>query len=72
MNSVQLVGSFDNWEMKHGMSYDHITSMWFTTKDLVKGKYTYKYVINGKIWKINEEENVEKDKAGNLNNVIIS
>jgi len=39
LNSVQLCGSFDNWGHKHGMSFDHVTSQWFTTLHLSKGKH---------------------------------
>ena len=54
---VQLVGSFDNWEKRHELRFDHITNQWFITLHLAKGNYFYKYIINGQNWVVNEEEN---------------
>lgn len=65
---VQLCGTFDNWEKRHAMTFDHITNQWFITLHLPKGGYSYKYVVNNKDWVVNDEERKEKDKAGNLNN----
>ena len=36
-----------------------------------KGKYYYKYIINGDDWRINEKEPTENDNAGNKNNVLV-
>ena len=53
---VQLCGSFDNWEKRHSMQFDHYANQWFTTLHMPSGDHTYKYVINNKEWVINEEE----------------
>lgn len=41
------------------------------TLHLNRGKYLYKYVINGNQWMTNDQESLEKDASGNLNNVAI-
>lgn len=69
-NTVQLIGSFDNWLTKHNMTFDHHSNQWFVTLHLKKGSYTYKYVINGGQWVVNDKEYKEKDSQGNMNNVI--
>ena len=68
--SVQLCGSFDNWEKRHEMQFDHYANQWFTTLHLSRGDYAYKYVIDNKQWVINEEETKKKDQAGNINNYV--
>jgi len=67
---VQLCGSFDNWQIRHAMTYDQQNNQWFIILHLKKGKYSYKYIINGNQWVINDKENKEKDAAGNVNNVV--
>jgi len=66
--TVKICGSFDDWQTKYDMRYDHITNQWFITLHLPKGEYFYKYIIDDKHWVVNEEETKAKDKAGNLNN----
>lgn len=68
-NSVHLCGSFDNWQSRHNMSFDHHSNQWFITLHLKRGKYAYKYIINGHNWVVNEQEPQEKDNSGNVNNV---
>ncbi len=69
-SSVQLCGSFDNWQTKHNMMFDPHSNQWFVTMHLKKGKYFYKYVLNGTTWVENEKESKEKDAKGNTNNVV--
>jgi len=69
-SSVELCGSFDNWKIRHAMSFDNYTGQWFITLHLNKGKYLYKYVVNGSNWIINDKETHEKDALGNTNNVL--
>ena len=54
--TVQICGSFDNWEKRHNMQFDHLTNQWFTTLHLPRGDHTYKYVINNDTWIVNKEE----------------
>lgn len=67
---VQLCGSFDNWEKRHEMQFDHYANQWFTTVHLPQGEYNYKYVIDNTSWVVNEEEPTMKDSAGNVNNYV--
>jgi len=67
---VEICGSFDNWEKRHVLQFDHITNQWFVTLNLSRGDHFYKYVIGETLWVVNEEERQCKDKAGNINNFI--
>lgn len=67
-SSVSICGSFDQWDKRHSMKFDAITSQWFVSLQLPKGDHFYKYVIDEKLWVVNEEERQCRDKAGNLNN----
>mmetsp|Transcript_8886 Transcript_8886/g.6229 ORF Transcript_8886/g.6229 Transcript_8886/m.6229 type:complete len:82 (+) Transcript_8886:5379-5624(+) len=69
-HSVKLVGSFDNWEQRHDLSFDHITNQWFVNLFLPRGEYFFKFVINDNLWVVNDELVKRKDAAGNLNNFI--
>lgn len=68
--SVELCGSFDDWKVRHQMSFDNYTNQWFITLHLARGKYFYKYVVNGTLWVVNDLENKEKDDLGNVNNAL--
>ena len=68
--SVELCGSFDDWKTRYPMTFDSYSNDWFLHQHLKKGKYTYKYVIDGHRWVVNYKEQREKDPSGNENNVI--
>jgi len=70
-SSVELCGSFDSWKVRHPMNFDHYSGQWFVTLHLDKGKYHYKYIINGNNWVINDKEPTDKDPSGILNNVLV-
>ena len=53
------------------MTFDSYTNQWFLTLHLSKGKYLYKYIINGDDWVVNNEEFKEKDQGNNINNFLI-
>lgn len=53
------------------MNFDSYTNQWFITLHLNKGKYVYKYVVNGNNWTVNDKEPREKDNSGNINNVLV-
>ncbi len=55
-SKVQICGSFDNWDKRHQMSFDHITNQWYISLQLPRGNHFYKYVVNETIWCVNEEE----------------
>lgn len=68
-NRVQLCGSFDNWQVRHEMNFDHFTNQWFILMHLEPGvEYLYKYITNDNNWVVNEEAPKKKDASGNVNN----
>ena len=67
--SVFVSGSFDDWKEKHPLKYDNRSKKWIFEKKLKKGKYFYKYIIDGN-WEINPNENQSRSSDGILNNVI--
>jgi hypothetical protein len=65
---IKLAGSFNNWHPEQiDLKYDG--EGWKTQITLPKGKYTYKFIVDGK-W-ITDPANLstEKDRWGNLNSV---
>ena len=66
---VVIRGSFDNWKEDHPLEYQSVEGKWVLTMKLNKGKYLYKYVIDGN-WETNPAEKTEKGKDGMVNNVI--
>jgi hypothetical protein len=67
---VELCGTFDNWKTRHSMNFDNYTNQWFITLHLGRGKFHYKYVVNGTLWLVNDKEPREKDSLGNMNNTL--
>jgi 1,4-alpha-glucan branching enzyme len=56
-NSVEIFGSFDDWQVRHQMNFDPFTNQWFVTLHLKPGEeFLYKYIINGSNWVVNDEE----------------
>jgi len=70
VGSVQLVGSFDKWQIRHSMTFDHTKNMWHITLQLPKGRYHYKFVIDGTQWVYSHDHHSESDSSGNMNNVL--
>ena len=68
--NVKLCGTFDNWEKRHEMQFDHYANQWFTTLHLPRGEYDYKYLVNNDDWRVNWEELSKKDAGGNINNYV--
>ena len=48
--TVLISGSFDGWKEKHPLKYDNREKKWICKMNLKKGKYFYKYIIDGN-WK---------------------
>jgi starch synthase len=67
--TVLISGSFDGWKEKHPLKYDNREKKWICKMNLKKGKYFYKYIIDGN-WEINPNENHSKGSDGIVNNVI--
>ena len=68
--SVLISGSFDSWKTKYPLIYDLSHDIWIITLNLKKGKYYYKYIIDGN-WQINHDEKIETDDDGIINNYVL-
>ena len=68
--SVQLTGSFDKWQIRHQLQYDHAKGSWHITLLLPKGRYLYKFIIDGSNWVHSFDDPSERDGSGNINNFI--
>ena len=65
---VFISGEFDEWKEKHPLSYDNDLGKWTCTLKIKKGKYFYKYIVDGN-WEINHNDlSVAGD--GYVNNII--
>ena len=67
--NVLVSGSFDEWKEKHSLTYNPTMGKWTCTLKLKKGKYFYKYIIDGN-WEINPNEPSVRESNGIINNVI--
>jgi starch synthase len=61
LQSVQLTGSFDKWQIRHPLSYDHAKASWYVTLLLPKGKFFYKFIIDGSTWVHSFDHPTERD-----------
>lgn len=66
---ITIAGSFNEWQALHTLLYKEADS-WVCQLNLLPGRYTYKFVVDGK-W-ITDPGNplTEKDGQGNLNSVL--
>lgn len=69
INSVQICGSFDKWQVRHPLTFDPICNKWTVTLKIKKGSHFYKYIVDGE-WKVSKGEKTIKDDSGFLNNFI--
>jgi glycogen synthase len=70
LKSVQLTGSFDKWQIRHALQYDHAKGSWHVTLQLPKGRFSYKFVIDGNTWVHSFDHPSETDASGNINNFV--
>ncbi|CAG9314556.1 unnamed protein product [Blepharisma stoltei] len=70
LKSVQLSGSFDKWQIRHPLVYDHGKNHWHITLQLPKGKFFYKFVVDGNLWVHSHDHPTAKDEKGTINNVL--
>lgn len=68
-SSVQICGSYDKWQVRHPLSYDPIKSQWTVTLKIKRGKYFYKYIVDGQ-WVINPKEQTYRESNGIINNMV--
>ena len=66
---VFISGEFDNWQEKHPLNYNNDIGKWACTLKIKKGKYFYKYIVDGN-WEINHNELSICDNNGFVNNII--
>ena len=69
LSSVQVCGSFDKWQVRHPLTYDPMKSQWNLTLKIKKGKFFYKYIVDGE-WVVNNNEPTETEESGIVNNVV--
>ena len=68
-NEVNICGSWDDWKSKRSLSFDPLNFRWTIVLMLNKGKYLFKYIVDGE-WCINQNESSIKE--GNIyNNFIV-
>mmetsp|Transcript_22796 Transcript_22796/g.22534 ORF Transcript_22796/g.22534 Transcript_22796/m.22534 type:complete len:1013 (+) Transcript_22796:2043-5081(+) len=70
VKTVQLTGSFDRWQIRHPMLYDHAKGFWHITLQVPKGSYFYKFVVDGNVWVHSYDHPTVKDDQGNINNLL--
>ena len=68
-SSVQICRSYDKWQVRHPLSYDSLKSQWTVTLKIKRGKYFYKYIVDGQ-WVINPREQTFKESNGSMNNMV--
>lgn len=66
-NSVQLAGSFNGWQKKLDMTKED--EAWKVVIPLEKGRYTYKFIVDGE-WCYDITKENECDNDGNINNIL--
>ena len=69
LSSVQVCGSFDKWQVRHPLTYDPVKNQWNITLKVKKGKYFYKYIVDGQ-WVVNNKEQTVKESNGIENNTV--
>ena len=68
-NSLQVCGSFDNWQVRRPMNFDPVKSQWTVTLKIKRGKYFYKYIKDGE-WVVNPKEEIFVEENGIVNNIV--
>ena len=66
---VYICGEFDNWKEKHPLKYYDNIGMWSCDLRIKKGKYLYKYIVDGN-WEINQNDFSISGNDGIINNII--
>jgi len=70
-SKVCLAGSWDNWETTEGMEFSEADRAFVLPLILPRGKYIYKFLVNGKDWLCARTMPIERDKSGQENNVLV-
>ena len=71
-NSVHLAGDFNNWSSSENQFIKNDVGLWCAEiKHLASGKYRYKFVIDGTIWKEDTSNGMkEEDSFGGFNSIL--
>lgn len=67
--AVAVSGSFDNWQVRRPMTWEHAVQTFTLNLALPPGKYTYKLIVDGD-WELNPDDRVEVE-GGIRNNVFV-
>lgn len=70
VSTVELKGSFSNWQQSILLSRDAQGDYW-TRLELPKGVYEYKFLVNGWLWTVNKYLPVTLSKSNITNNIIL-
>jgi glycosidase len=69
--SVALAGSFNGWDPKKTPMKDVGAGVYETTLELRKGRYAYKFVLNGSVWQQDgDNPKTEPDGKSGLNSIL--
>jgi hypothetical protein len=66
---VQICGAFNNWQVRHPLTYDPVYNKWSVILKIKKGSHMYKYIVDGE-WDVSRGEKTIKDNSGFINNFI--
>lgn len=67
--TVEVSGSFNEWNKKKHVSLQKINDVFTVSIDLPAGEYHYKYIVDG-IWMTNKKQPIKYNAEGMENNVI--
>jgi glycogen synthase len=70
LKSVQLIGSFDEWQVRHKLKYHSTKEHWYVILRLPKGRFLYKFIIDNKVWAHSFDHPFETNPSGFINNFI--
>lgn len=70
ISSVEISGLDIGWGQKMPLQYDGELGLWVLQRELLEGRYEYKYIVDGE-WVVNNDELVATpNKDGHVNNYI--
>uniref|UniRef100_A0A7N0VLK3 AMP-activated protein kinase glycogen-binding domain-containing protein n=1 Tax=Kalanchoe fedtschenkoi TaxID=63787 RepID=A0A7N0VLK3_KALFE len=67
---VEISGLDIGWGQKMPLKYEEEQNLWILKRELLEGRYEYKYIVDGE-WLVNEDEPITApNKDGHINNFI--
>jgi len=70
-NTVEVVGSWDNWQANTPLTGDANKANFQTTIELGTGTWQYKFIVDGRRWCYDLLKPTKADDKGNRNNVVV-